>query len=433
MDVQTDCWELNESVDVASVGSAVDAGPASSTMPDPSPPLDSNTQVAAKAIHRLLAALSLVTDPRSARGVRHPVINVLVIAVLGCVCGCDDAEALEDWGKKEQTWLSGFLSLTHGTPSQDVFLRVLAAMDPGPFRTAFLTWAHEVIQSLGSSGQIAVDGQTHRGSYDRATGQKPVHMVSALACESGLVLGQQKTDVKSNEITALPELLQLLYLKGALVSIDAMGCQTKIAKTILDKGGDYLFGLKGNQSTLQDETAALFDDASDTRKRAVDRAKPPSVESHKETDSGHGRIEVREAVVCHVFADRVPGAARFPSIRTLIAVISQREDAISGQTTVERRLYISSRHLSAQDALAATRLHWAVENRLHWCLDVTFGQDANRTRTRNAAANLGVIRTFALNLVRAYTGDKLSLPRRRRLCDYRLDYRRAVIASSAGF
>ncbi len=389
-------------------------------------------ELAAAALHRLFRALSIVADPRKARGVRHPLLNVLVIAVLGCVCGCDDAEELEDWARKERNWLSGFLELPHGTPSQDVFLRVLAAVEPGSFRTAFLTWANDVIKALGIvPGQIAVDGQTHRGSHDKSAKQKPIHVVSALACESGLVLGQQKTDEKSNEISALPQLLQLLYLKGALVSVDAMGCQVKIAKMILDKGGDYFFGLKGNQSTLHDQTAALFDDVLDPRKRTRDEAPPPTVDRAEATDGGHGRIEVRQALVCHDFQDWIPAANRFKGLKTVIAILSTREDTTTGKVTNERRLYVSSRVLTAEQALNASRLHWAVENKLHWCLDVTFGQDANRTRTKNAATNLGVVRTFAINLVRAYAGDKLSVPRRRRKCDYEPEYRQSLLAASA--
>lgn len=387
--------------------------------------------VAGAALGRLFKALSLVKDPRKPRGVRHSLLNVLVIAVLGCVCGCDDAEALEDWGKKERRWLSGFLDLTHGVPSQDVFLRVLAAVDPKAFRTAFLTWAEELMKALGvAAGQIAVDGQTHRGSHDRAAKQKPIHVVSAMVCESGLVLGQHKTDAKSNEIKALPDLLQLLYLKGALVSVDAMGCQVKIARLILQKGGDYFFGLKGNQSNLKAQTDALFDAVFDTRRRRRDEAPPPVVDRHTTTDGDHGRIEIREAVVCHDFGAWIPAAKRFPSLKTVVAILSKREDKISGKTTTERRLYVSSRHLTAEQALNASRTHWAVENKLHWCLDVTFGQDKNRTRAKNAAANFGVVRTYSLNLIRAWKGDKLSVPRRRRLCDYSLDYRTALLAAS---
>ena len=165
----------------------------------------------------LLASLVVVDDPRRRRGLRHLLLDVLAIAVLGCVCGCDNAEALEDWAKKEKEWLSGFLKLPHGTPGQDVFLRVLAAIDPEQFRNAFLVWVREILQVLGVDGQIAVDGQTNRGSRDRAKNQSPVHMVSALMCGEGLVLGQIKTDEKSNEITAIPQLLGLLDLRGALV------------------------------------------------------------------------------------------------------------------------------------------------------------------------------------------------------------------------
>jgi predicted transposase YbfD/YdcC len=424
MNMQTDRWIVDQN-------GASSGGEFELAAPDDTD-ADALALVAETAVRRLIRALDIVDDPRKARGKRHSFLGVLLIAVLGCVCGCDDAEALEDWAIKEKGWLSQFIDFTHGTPRQDVFLRVLAAMDPTLFRTAFMTWANEMMQSLGiSAGQIAVDGQTHRGSGNGATKQKPVHIVSALACESGLVLGQQKTEAKSNEITAIPELLQLLYLKGALVSVDAMGCQVKIAKVILAKGGDYFFGLKGNQSTLMEQTKALFDEVLDPRKRTIDEAQPPATQRVESTDGDHGRIEIRQAIVCHDIHAWIPAARRFPKLKTVVAIISTREDIITGKTSTERRLYVSSRVLTAEAALDASRTHWAVENKLHWCLDVTFGQDANRTRTKNAAANLGVVRTFALNLVRAYKGDKLSIPRRRRLSDYKVDYREELLAASA--
>lgn len=391
--------------------------------------LSGEVSVNGDVLSSLLRSLEIVTDPRKKRGKRYALVSVLAIAVLGCLCGCDDAEALEDWGKKEVDWLREYLPLPHGTPSQDVFLRVLASVDAREFRTAFMMWAREVFRHLGLGSQIAIDGQTSRGSRDRRADKSPVHMVNALACDYGLVVGQLATETKSNEIKAIPELLQLLELRGALVSIDAMGCQTKIAKTVVSRGGDYLFGLKGNQSNLQKETAAMFAEILDARRRTVDEATPPSVELVEQTDSGHGRIEVRKALVCRDFADWVPASARWPHLKTLIAIIATREDAISGKTSTETRLYISSRELSAGEALDATRNHWRVENQLHWCLDVTFGQDGCRVRTRNAAENFAVVRHFALDLIRAYHGDRYSVPRRRRLCSYHRDYRETLLAN----
>jgi predicted transposase YbfD/YdcC len=385
-----------------------------------------------KTIHRdlitgLLTALAVVVDPRKDKGKRHLLLDVLVIAVLGCLCGCDNAEALEDWAKKERQWLSSFLSLPHGTPGQDVFLRVLAAIDPKEFRDAFLTWVREILRVLGVDGQIAVDGQTNRGSRERAKNRSPVHMVSALTCGEGLVLGQIKTDDKSNEITAIPELLGLLDLRGALVSMDAMGCQVAIAKLIRAKEGDYLMGLKGNQSTLRDETEAVFEAANASRSINVDEAQPPAMNETTETDKGHGRLEVRTAKVITDFAEWVPASQRWPGLSSLIAVEATREEILSGKTTTETRFYISSRKMSPEEALAGTRNQWLIENQLHWCLDVTFGQDANQTRAKNAAENLAVVRHFALNLVRRYDGDRYSVPRRRRLCDYNIDYRERLL------
>ncbi len=381
-------------------------------------------------IGSLLRSLLVVTETRKNRGKRHPLVDVLAIAVLGCVCGCDNAEALEDWAEKERDWLSGFLTLPHGTPSQDVFLRVLAAICPEEFRRAFLVWARQILKALGVDGQIAVDGQTNRGSRDRAAKRGPVHMVSALACGEGLVLGQVKTDEKSNEITAIPQLLRLLDLRGALVSIDAMGCQVSIASLIRARHGDYLMGLKGNQSTLRDETEAVFEAVKAPPSANVDVAQPPAVAEATDVDKGHGRIETRTAKVICDFADWVPASERWPDIRSLIAIESTREEVVSGTTTTETRFYISSRRMSPQEAIEAVRKHWLVENQLHWCLDVSFGQDANQTRTKYAAENLAVVRHFALNLVRRYKGDRYSVPRRRRLCDYRLNYREKLLQMS---
>jgi predicted transposase YbfD/YdcC len=383
------------------------------------------------AIASLLRSLMVVADPRMRRGKRYPLLDVLAIAVLGCMCGCDDAEALEDWAGKERQWLSKFLQLPHGPPTQDVFLRVLAAIDPEQFRGAFTAWVRDILAAFGVCGQIAVDGQTNRGSRDRATQRSPVHMVSALACGEGLVLGQLKTDEKSNEITAIPALLSLLDLRGALVSMDAMGCQVAIAKLIRDGNGDYLMGLKGNQSTLRDETEAVFEAAHKPPSVNRDVAQPPAMPQATTTDKGHGRLETRTAKVLSDFDDWVPASKRWPDLKSLIAIESTREEILSGATTTETRFYVSSRRMTPDQALTSVRAHWLVENDLHWCLDVTFGQDANRTRTKYAAENLAVVRHFALNLIRRYRADRYSVPRRRRLCDYDVAYREELLGLSS--
>ena len=380
----------------------------------------------------LLRSLQMVVDPRKQRGKRYPLVDVLAITVLGCLCGCDNAEALEDWGRKESSWLGGFLDLPHGPPRQDVFLRVLGAMEPEQFRSAFLSWVQECLRPLGINGQIAVDGQTNRGSRDAAMSRGPVHRVSALACETGLVLGQLKTDEKSNEIKAIPELLALLDLRGAVVSIDAMGCQVEIAKQIKSQGGDFLFGLKGNQTQLRAEAEAVFAAGNAPQTHNVDDPIPPKIEQATQVDAGHGRLETRTVKVMSGFADWVPSADRWPGISTLICIASRREDLLSGKTNEETRYYVSSRSLGPTEAHQATRSHWLVENQLHWCLDVTFRQDANQTRTKNAAENLAVVRHIALNILRHHAADRYSVARRRRLCDYRIDYREKLLGMNAG-
>lgn len=389
------------------------------------------TQVSKSLLVALVRALSVVVDPRCARGVRHPLVNVLTIAILGCLCRCDDAEALEDWGHKESDWLSAYLEMPHGVPSQDVFLRVLAALDPVSFRSAFHEWLGEVFATLGLGGQVAIDGQTHRRSGDKKSGSRPLHMVHALLCESGLVLGQVATEEKSNEIKAIPALLDVLDLRGALISIDAAGTQVKIARQIVKGGGDYLLALKDNQPTLNAEVQEAFEEALDDRRRTVDEVPPPQVETDTQVDGGHGRIETRTARVLTGFEPWVQSSERWAGLKALVEITSTREDTTKGNTSTEKRYYITSRALTAAAANERVRAHWLVENKLHWCLDMTFGQDACRIRTNHATENFAVVRHFALNIIRNYKGDRYSVPRRRRLCDFRRDYRHKVLEAAA--
>jgi predicted transposase YbfD/YdcC len=255
-------------------------------------------------------------------------------------------------------------------------------------------------------------------------------MVHALLCETGLVPGQVATEEKSNEIKAIPVLLDLLDLRGALVSIDAMGTQVEIAKKIVGGGGDYLLALKGNQSSLQTEVQQAFAEAFNPRRRTMDEVAPPRATGDTQVDGGHGRIEKRTAYVLTNFEEWVPAGRRWAGLRCLVAVEATREDLATGKTTEETRYYVSSRVLTAAQANESVRSHWLVENQLHWCLDMTFGQDACRIRTGHATENFAVVRHFALNLVRNYKGDRYSVPRRRRLCDYDQAYRERLLQAS---
>ncbi len=372
----------------------------------------------------LLECLSVVADPRKPRGVRYPLTEILFTAIIGSLCGCDDAEALEDWGNKEIYWLRTYLDFTRGTPKQDVYLRVLGTLEPEQFQRAFLQWSRQLFSKLGIPSQIAIDGQTHRGSRTRY--KKPVHMVHALACDLGLVMAQEPTSEKSNEITAIPRLLDLLDLRGALVSMDAMGCQTKIANHVKCAGGDYLLGLKGNQSSLHNEVKELFAAATKPVSKNIDDIQPPAVLTAQQCNGGHGRIETRTAEVCHDWKDWLPSGQRWSHLCTLIAIRSHTEEVGSEKVSEETRYYISSRLLTPEEAIVATRKHWQVEA-LHWCLDVSFGQDSNTTRTGNTVKNLAVVRHFALNILKHFKGDRYSIPRRRRQCDYNKEYRSAVL------
>jgi predicted transposase YbfD/YdcC len=382
------------------------------------------------AIQHLVRTLTVVEDPRGRQGRLHAFSDVLVILVLAVLCRCDNAEAVEEWGNKEQAWLRKFIPLRNGVPSQDTYLRALACLRTEAFHAVFAEWVRTVFPNVGTRGQIALDGKTVRGAKRMKGDPSRVHLVSAFDCDMGVVLAQLKTAEDSNEIKTLPELLSSLDLRGALVSIDAIGAQVEITKVIVDGGGDYLIGLKDNQPTFRRETQDLFDELSSARHRTVDEAFLPQLECDEQTDAGHGRIEIRRAAVCHDFVNFVPSASRFANVQTLIEIQSERTFKTTGEVTRETRHYFSSRKLSAKDANDAVRGHWAIENKVHWCLDVSFDEDRCRVHTENAATNFAVIRRFALNVIRAFTGDKLSVPRRRQKCDYFPKYREKLLGIS---
>lgn len=387
-------------------------------------------EISSQAADSLLSYLVLVEDPRGKQGSLHRFVDILAILVLGTICGCDDAEKLSAWAGKEEKWLKTFLVLPNGIPSQDTYLRALAAMKPEAFRTIFQKWSAEFFKLIGLKGQVAIDGKTIRGARLPGKSKSPVHVLSALACEEGLVLGQLRTNEKSNEITAMPQLLSTLHLEGLLISADAMACQTDIAQAIIDGKGDYLFGLKGNQPTINDEAKQLFKEASEQRQRAIDEMPLPEIFREEHVDGGHGRIESRTASVCYDYEEWVPSLMRFPQCKTLIQIESMFENNSTGKVTREKRYYISSRKLSANEANVAVRAHWKIENSLHWCLDMTFNEDACRVRTGYGAENFNTIRHFAFSVLKAFKEDKRSISMRRTMCDYHLNYRMKVLANA---
>jgi predicted transposase YbfD/YdcC len=387
-----------------------------------------NLAQSSPALAELLTSLAVLEDPRKARGRLHTLSDVLAIVVFATLCSCDNAEEFEEWARKEESWLRTQLPLRNGIPSQDTYLRVLAALDPGIFRDVFLEWVTNVFAPFGLSGQLAMDGKTLRGSRSAAT--EAVHMVSALLCDSGLVVAQTKTETKSNEIVAIPEVLRLLSLPGTLVSMDAMGCQREIAEQIVGQGGDYLLQVKGNQPTLRSDIQTLFRQTLvDTEHAPLDCGPAPSVLMHEHTDAGHGRIEIRKTVVCNELQS-LSTAGAWSNLRTVVMVEATRQNKSTHVISTEQHYYISSRVLDAEEAGRAVRAHWLIENQLHWVLDMTFNEDACRVRTEHAAQNLALIRHFVFNLLRRAT-DKHSMRRRRRLCDWNRDYRVKVLCGEA--
>jgi predicted transposase YbfD/YdcC len=342
------------------------------------------------------AYFGTLTDPRVARTRVHRLGDLVTIALCAVVCGANDWVAVETFGQAKEAWLRTFLPLPGGIPSHDTFGRVFARLDPGELRRCFLAWVQTVVGELPPQ-VVAVDGKTSRGSGQRARGEHPLHLLSAWATASGLVLGQEATDAKSNEITALPRLLRLLALEGCVVTIDAMGCQSAIAAQLVEQGADYVLALKGNQPTLHTTVVGAFADA----QRDGPDGWVPAVQDHAQTwDKGHGRVERRRYTALSdpdLLACLDPAHA-WPGLRSVVQVEAERRRG--EQRSIETRYYLASLPPDAARLGQVIRAHWQVENCLHWVLDVQFREDASRARVGNEAQNLALLRHLALNLLR---------------------------------
>jgi len=378
-------------------------------------------------------ALCALPDPRRKQGQRYPLESVIVIALMATVCGCDDGESMQGWGESNEEWLSGFLDLPHGVPTQDVFLKVFASLDPAAFSRVFIAWAKILLGRMDMDGaHIAVDGKTSRRSFGRdENGEKtaPLHTVSAWMSDAGLVLGQTKTADKSNEITAIPALLHLLDIRGATVTIDAMGCQTKIASTIVDGGANYLLAVKDNQPTLHDDIKTAFDDALNKEPRPLDQPALP-LESHTSVNDGHGRIEERTVHVCSDIS-WMTTAKNWPGLSFIALVESKRTELSTNKTSTERRYYIGSgADADAQTVGNIIRRHWGIENQLHWVLDMAFREDDARHRAKNCAANLATLRHFAVNLLKLDKTKKLGIANKRKIAGWNREYLLHVLSGA---
>lgn len=351
-----------------------------------------------QATEGLLRFFRTLQDPRAANA-RHELSDVMTIAILAVLCGAEGWAAVEAWGRGNLDWLSTFLDLPHGIPSHDTFDRVFALLDPLAFERCFGAWTAALV--AGAKGLlIAVDGKTLRRSWRRAWSKTPVHLVSAFASTNQLVLGQVATDVKSNEITAIPQLLAMMELANATVTIDAMGCQREIAGQIIGQGAHYVLAVKNNQPTLYAKVTMLLDEAIPDGFRGMRHG------FTEETDAGHGRIETRRVWVTDevhwLGADLL---ALWPGLAAVAVVESTRQDLgdLSGKVTVERRYFITS-HPGTDAALigGAVRGHWGVENGLHWRLDVQMNEDQCRLRVGHGAENFSRLRRIALNKLKRW-------------------------------
>lgn len=343
-------------------------------------------------VENLIIRLSILKDPRDSRGLRHRLVDVFAIALLAMICGADDAEDMEEFGLAHEHWLKQYLELAHGVPSQDTFLRVFALFDPQMFREFFVQWV-QTLHRVREGSHIAIDGKTLRHSFDEASGAKAIHMVSAWLSDAGLVLGQQKTDEKSNEITAIPKLLDMLQIKGGIITIDAMGCQKEIAQKIVDKGADYVLALKGNQGNLHN-------DVSDFLNSAMQDKFEDTPHFFKETiEKGHGRIETRRYMTTSDIGWLGKQKLEWADLTSVGIVESIR--TIKGKSSCERRCFISSLPAKDIDKFSrAVRDHWGIENSLHWVLDMVFDEDASRARNKNVAENLAILRHITLNIIK---------------------------------
>jgi predicted transposase YbfD/YdcC len=362
----------------------------------------------------LFACFASLPDPRIDRTKLHRLDDILAIAILAVICGAEGWSDIEEFAIDNEAWLRSYLNLPNGIPSHDTFGRVFSLLDPNAFERCFMAWVEGLIRVSGVK-VLHIDGKTLRRSFDHASGKAAIHMVSVWASKANMALGQVATDAKSNEITAIPKLLELITLHGAVVTIDAMGCQRAIAAKIIEGGGNYILAVKDNQPTLHEEIKLLFDEAiaNDFEQMGYDFA--------ESTEKGHGRVETRKVWVTRE-VDWLRERGEWDGLRGVVCVQSTRTvlDASDGpdRTSVTRRHYITSLDHRKRGQNAAffgelIREHWSIENKLHWSLDVTFREDDCRVREGTAAENLSRLRRMALNLLKAEKTCKRSIRAKR--------------------
>jgi len=363
----------------------------------------------------LLEHFSKLKDPRIERNKKHELLDVIVLCICAMISGAEGWSGIEEFGKTKLDWLRQIVPLKNGIPVDDTIARIISALSVKGFQTCFSQWINDIV-SVSDGEIIAIDGKTLRRSHDRRNSKKALHMVSAWACQNGVVLGQVKTHEKSNEITAIPELLEKLALTGCIVTIDAMGCQQAIATQIIDAKGDYVLALKDNQKNLAEAVRDYFERAKETNFNAN------SIEFEETIESGHGRIEVRRYWLSTELGS-VPNPENWTGLKAIGLVESERH--CGENISIEQRYFILSID-TVTVFKRAVRSHWGIENALHWRLDMTFREDESRIRRDNAAHNMGVIRHITLNLLKREK-TKSSVKRKRLRAALSDDYRTKVL------
>ena len=338
----------------------------------------------------LLTHFEPLEDPRTAYLVEHPLLDIVALTICAVICGAETWEEIEAYGHSKSDWLKTFLGLPNGIPSHDTIARVFALLEPTQLQECFVSWVKSIAElSLGEV--VSLDGKSARHSYDKRSGKGAIHMVSAWASENQLVLGQVKVSDKSNEITAIPKLLNILDVSGCIVTIDAMGAQKEIAQQIIDQGADYVLSLKGNQGNLHEDVEQLFNWACKTDFKEIEH------EAYQTIEKGHGRIEIRRYWLLGN-VEHLEDAQRWKGLKRVGMIEAERR--IEGKpTTLERRYFLTSLDGGIKRFAHASRGHWGIENRLHWSLDVVFHEDDSRIRKGHAPENMTVMRKIALNLL----------------------------------
>lgn len=364
----------------------------------------------------LVGCMEEVPDPRAPYNQKHKFLDIIVIAVTAILCGMDTWNEIEDWAKSKREWLGTFLELPGGIPSHDTINRVFQMIDPEKFHDAFFRWTGAVAGKI--EGVVAIDGKTVRRSRDDAKGNRPAHVVSAWACETSLVLGQLRVDEKTNEIKAIPELLDILCLKGCVVTIDAMGTQKEIAEKIIDKEADYILQVKGNQETLMEDIALYFEkDVFPCKKKSLEKEN----RHYKDVCFDHGRQETREYYVENEIGWLKANHPEWKGLSGIGACVSTVTEKGVTTKTISYSIYSRS-GMGAEEYGKCKRAHWGIENSLHWVLDIGFREDESRMRAGNAAENVNVLRHIGTNLLKQEKSCKMGIASKRKKCGYDPDY-----------